>query len=350
MKQQAMSQFRNLVFKGGGVKGLAYLGALSVLEEEGVTDGVRRLCGTSSGAVVAAHVALGGKAGQLRSEMSRELLSGMLDGSAWPVRDFTRLIRDFGWFRGKRLSIWLKRHFEELSGVHNLTFAKLGQLARENPERFKDLAIIATNVTHQCPHVFSPANTPDALVAEAIRASISIPFLFSATRLRSGELCVDGGLTWNYPINFYDDSSWLSRKDDAGLYAVLDHPAEKNKVRFYNKETLGLMVETRSTVKSRTENLGGRHGDIESFPSYLKAMLGLMTDVTTSNFLNLPDWQRTIFIEAHGVRATDFNLSEDVLERLIKSGEQATRQYIAWFRSRDSRPLNRIDASEPSQG
>jgi NTE family protein len=349
MHQQAMSQFKNLVFKGGGVKGLAYLGALSVLEEEGMLEGVRRLCGTSSGAVVAAHVALGGKTAQLRSEMSRELLSGLLDGSAWPVRDFTRLIRDFGWFRGKRLSIWLKRHFEELSGQHNLTFGRLGQLARENPERFKDLAIIATNVTHQCPYVFSPANTPDALVAEAIRASISIPFLFSATRLRTGELCVDGGLTWNYPINFYDDSSWLSRAGDAGLYSVLDHPAEKNKVRFYNKETLGLMVETRSPVKGRTENLGGPHGDIESFPSYLKAMLGLMTDVTASNFLNLPDWQRTIFIEAHGVRATDFNLSQEMLEKLVRSGEQAARQYIAWFRDQCSHPLNRIEPAEDSR-
>jgi len=342
MSKDAMAQFRNLVFKGGGVKGVAYIGAVTVLEEEGVLEGVRRLCGTSSGAVVAAHIALGGKAVQLRSLMSRELLGGLLDGSAWPVRDFTRLIRDFGWFRGKRLSIWLKRHLDDLSGIHNLTFGKLGLLARENPSRYKDLAVIATNVTHQCPFIFNSTNTPDALVAEALRASISIPFLFSATRLKSGELCVDGGLTWNYPINYYDDSSWLSRRDDTGLFSVLDHPAQKNKVRFYNKETLGLMVETREAAKGRTDNVGGMRGDIESFPGYLKALIGLMTDVTTSNFLNMPDWQRTIFIEANGVRATDFNLPEDGLEKLVKSGEEAARQYVEWFTNLEHRPLNRI--------
>jgi NTE family protein len=34
--------FRNLVFEGGGVKGIAYLGALAALEEQGVMAGVRR--------------------------------------------------------------------------------------------------------------------------------------------------------------------------------------------------------------------------------------------------------------------------------------------------------------------
>jgi NTE family protein len=343
MVSHPLLQFKNLVFKGGGVRGVAYIGAVSVLEREGVIDCVRRLCGTSSGAIIAAHIALGGKADQLRTEMSRELLGGLLDGSAWPVRDFTRLIRDFGWFRGKRLSIWLKRHVEEVSGQHNLSFGKLGQLAHDNPGRYKNLTVIATNVTSQCPYVFNASNTPDALVSEALRASISIPFLFAATRLRSGELCVDGGLTWNYPINIYDDIRWLSHKDDYKLYTFLDHPAADNKGRFYNKETLGLMVETRSEVWNRPKVINGKPGNIWSFPSYLKAMIGLMTDVTTNNFLNLPDWQRTIFIEAHGVRATDFDLPEEKLEKLVKSGEDAAREYIGWFQSRDNTPLNRIE-------
>ena len=52
-------QFRNLIFEGGGVKGIAYIGAMKVLEEKGVMENVLRVGGTSAGAINATLVALG---------------------------------------------------------------------------------------------------------------------------------------------------------------------------------------------------------------------------------------------------------------------------------------------------
>ena len=46
-----MSQFRNLVFEGGGVKGIAYAGAIGVLEERDILAGIQRVAGTSAGAI-----------------------------------------------------------------------------------------------------------------------------------------------------------------------------------------------------------------------------------------------------------------------------------------------------------
>jgi NTE family protein len=43
--------YRNLVFKGGGVRGIAYMGAFEVLEELGVLKNIERVAGTSSGAI-----------------------------------------------------------------------------------------------------------------------------------------------------------------------------------------------------------------------------------------------------------------------------------------------------------
>ncbi|SVD03251.1 uncharacterized protein METZ01_LOCUS356105 [marine metagenome] len=40
--------FRNLVFEGGGVKGIAYSGALAVLEEHGILPQIRRVGGASA--------------------------------------------------------------------------------------------------------------------------------------------------------------------------------------------------------------------------------------------------------------------------------------------------------------
>ena len=44
--------FRNLVFEGGGVKGIAYVGALEVLDQEGILKDIKRVAGTSAGAMV----------------------------------------------------------------------------------------------------------------------------------------------------------------------------------------------------------------------------------------------------------------------------------------------------------
>lgn len=43
--------FENLVFEGGGVKGLAFCGALKILEQKGIMANVKRLAGSSAGAI-----------------------------------------------------------------------------------------------------------------------------------------------------------------------------------------------------------------------------------------------------------------------------------------------------------
>jgi len=54
-----MSQFRNLVVEGGGVKGIAYAGAIGVLEDKEILPDIQRVAGTSAGATTAALLALG---------------------------------------------------------------------------------------------------------------------------------------------------------------------------------------------------------------------------------------------------------------------------------------------------
>ncbi|KFO67772.1 phospholipase, partial [Smithella sp. SCADC] len=53
-----MAHYRNLVFKGGGVRGIAYLGALQYLYEHNYMQHVERVAGTSAGAITALATAL----------------------------------------------------------------------------------------------------------------------------------------------------------------------------------------------------------------------------------------------------------------------------------------------------
>ena len=58
----------DLVLEGGGVKGIALVGAISVLEERGFT--FPRVAGTSAGAIVGAFVAARMPTGQMRELVS----------------------------------------------------------------------------------------------------------------------------------------------------------------------------------------------------------------------------------------------------------------------------------------
>ena len=48
-----MRKIENLVFKGGGVLGIAYAGAIHALEDKGLLDNINSVAGTSAGSMVA---------------------------------------------------------------------------------------------------------------------------------------------------------------------------------------------------------------------------------------------------------------------------------------------------------
>ncbi len=69
----------DFVFEGGGVKGVGLLGALSVMEKSWRWQNVG---GTSAGAIVAAFVATGHSASEIRAILDRIDLKEMMD-TAW---------------------------------------------------------------------------------------------------------------------------------------------------------------------------------------------------------------------------------------------------------------------------
>ena len=60
---------KNLALKGGGVKGIAYVGALKELEKASIYDGIEKVSGTSAGALVAGMIAVGYSADKIEELM-----------------------------------------------------------------------------------------------------------------------------------------------------------------------------------------------------------------------------------------------------------------------------------------
>jgi len=94
------AQFRNLVFEGGGVKGIAYVGAMQVLEQRQALKGIKRVGGTSAGAINALLFSLGYTIVEQREILSSSNFKDFMDDSFGVIRDIRRLAKEFGWHKG----------------------------------------------------------------------------------------------------------------------------------------------------------------------------------------------------------------------------------------------------------
>src|SRR5690554_3849978 len=193
------SQFRNLVFEGGGIKGIAYIGAMQVLEQRGHLHGIRRVGGTSAGAINALIFALGYTIAEQHEIMASTSFKKFMDNSFGFIRDFRRLWKEFGWNKGEYFYDWVGNLVKSKLGRADATFADLKAAA------LPDLYVVGTNLSTGYAEFFSHERHPDMPLIEAVRISMSIPLFFAARRFGPRkDVYVDGGVILNYPVKLFD--------------------------------------------------------------------------------------------------------------------------------------------------
>ena len=337
-----MSQFKNLVFEGGGVKGIAYSGALQVCEQQNLMPDIKRVAGTSAGAISAALVALGGSSQDVAEIVGGTKFREFMDDSFGVIRDMNRLIHDYGWDKGDAFSAWMQKQVYSLCQDSEITFAELAQKAAGADHKFKELFVVGTNLSMQMPAVYSADTTPDFPVWEAVRISMSIPLFFAAIKHAPGsQIYVDGGVTWNYPLDLFDDKKYLVNQT-AGVTPDYDSVYDSNHI--YNKETLGFRVDTADEIKAEKDSWRLPPVEINDFFDYAKALVGYMGDMANKLHLHKNDWHRTVILDAAGVKATQFDLSDDTVKMLVQNGVQGAANYFQWFNDPNATPppINRL--------
>ena len=334
-----MSQFKNLVFEGGGVKGIAYAGALEVLEAQKILAEIQRVAGTSAGAITAALVALGASSKDVAEIVGGTRFREFMDDSFGVVRDVNRLVEHYGWFKGDAFSDWMRKQVYSLCGDAEITFAELENRARQG-SNLKELFVVGTNLTLQMPTVYSAEATPDFPVWEATRISMSIP-LFFAAMFQQKQVLVDGGVTWNYPLDLFDDRKYVD-PNDPWKPPTVGYPTKYDDNHIYNQQTLGFRVDTQDEIKAEKESWRLPPAKIDGFVDYIKALVGYMGDMANKMHLHDNDWHRTVAIDAAGVRSTEFDLSDQKVAALVANGRQSAGDYFKWFDDPGAQPLNRI--------
>lgn len=336
-----MDNFRNLVFEGGGVKGIAYVGAMKVMEQKGILKNIKRVGGTSAGAINAVLYASGFSNAEQRKILSDMDFNRFMDDSFGMLRDTNRLINDFGWHKGDYFRDWIGTLITQKMGTPNATFSDY--MAHGRPE----LYLIGANISTGFAEVFSHEHTPTMRVIDAVRISMSLPLFFTAVRNVREDVYVDGGLLNNYPIKLFDREKYVETANGSKIpqYYIDENKkfrtgVNKNRSKYvYNKETLGFRLD------SKREIAAFRHGNvqvstkIDSFFDYTKALIKTALNVQESMHLHSDDWHRTIYIDTLGVGSADFDLSDAMKKKLVKSGTDNTEAYFDWFeKSPDGNP------------
>ncbi|WP_310496063.1 patatin-like phospholipase family protein [Sandarakinorhabdus sp.] len=256
------------IFEGGGAKGIAHVGAIEAIEDQGLVPiGV---AGSSAGAIAAALVAVGlparsifdpDKMGADIFTRNGEVPEGLIGLADWrwfhrmrklvwlyalvaavallPLLLALGLFWTFLWLLGRDpppLRLWMGFGLFDTAGARDFidkvlrdaVAQRTGQpapsplcfgdlLPTEEAALFATLRVIAANIETGEAVVFGP-ETPDVPVADAVVASFSIPFVFRPARVRGAgresARYVDGGLLANLPVWVFNDEKLLLERGE----------------------------------------------------------------------------------------------------------------------------------------
>ena len=220
-----------LALSGGGTRGLAHIGVLEVLEEQGIP--IAGIVGTSMGSIIGGLAASGYSPAELREVIATLDLTNLLSEKTNPI--FVPQTREQVTPRSKVPWVAIDSSGDvvrPLGGMYGVKLLeRFAQLAsRSQIVRFDELSIpfaaVATDLETGEKVVLRTGS-----LASAMRASMAIPALFDPWPVGE-KLLVDGGLVSNlpvetakdlfpgYPVIAVDVSGILKKKKD--IHSLVD--------------------------------------------------------------------------------------------------------------------------------
>ena len=271
---------RRLYLCGGGIRTFAHLGALHVFEEKGYLQFVKEWMGISAGAFLALCLALRFPLAELREFFLKFDLTTVMDADTAPG-----WLYHLGYDTGNKLQKLAEAFLHQKGLPSNTTFADL------EAKGFLAFRTFATDIQTGTLVEFSTAKTPTYCVAQAVRASMSLPYYFQPFPCPvTGHLLCDGGVLSNYPLRF------LSEKD-------LD-------------ETLGIQFLTRTPPVDDDDLIG----------ILMRPLRILMHEHHT---LESKDYEKqTLTVHLDNVNLMDLNISIEGKLAIVEKGREAAHRFV----------------------
>jgi|SRR6516162_2526926 len=311
----------DLVLSGGGVKFIGLVGAVVALMDAGYS--IKRVSGVSAGSVVAAILAAASKGVQLTGEEIKELAfsvplhkwrdSGPVPylGAAWG------LVRETSMYRGDEAYDWIR------SELKNLGVTSFGDLVIDGDHlpagpRYKLVVTVADLTAAQLVRLpwdyqrLYGLDPDEQLVADAVRASMAIPFFYRPVKLTGAggatSTLVDGGVLSNFPIDTFDRPDGKPPRWPTFGITVLPRPSEGIGAVMPALKPLRLFEQT----------------------ALLESLLTTMLAGHDQTHLSKP-WvaARAILVESANVGVLDFDSPKGRLEELYDNGYAAAELFLS---------------------
>lgn len=290
------------VFSGGGVKALAFIGALEELEARGYS--FSRVAGTSAGAILASLTAAGYTAKELKERLKsisfEELVDVPLSDRLFPFMKWLLLYYRLGLYKGNQLEKVLEEWLED-KGVR--TFADLSP---------GSLKVICSDLT-----LGRIVVLPDDLkkvygidpatfsVAKAVRMSAGLPYFFIPVKIhgKTGRsVIIDGGVLSNFPLWIWEKKSGCRTRPIIGM-KLSDEPDKLPEQKIKNA--------------------------IQMFHALFKTM----QQAHDARYISKTMSKDIIFIPVNGVETTDFDMSAEQKEALMNLGHKHASEFLQrWSR------------------
>ncbi len=362
----------DLVFEGGGAKGMVFVGAMQEFEARGHT--YQRLLGTSAGAITATLLAAGYSAAEMlavlaeredgksvfegfmgiptrfeRAEIEQSLTYELLQNVDIPLipevvearfdhllinalmaqpgyRNVFSFVELGGWFSAHRFVSWLERKLD--TGQFR---GRARQFSRMTLAEFfaatgTELTVIATDTIGERMLVLNHITAPNCPVVWAVRMSMSIPLIWPEVEWLAewgqyqnkditGNLIVDGGLLSNFPLELF----------------VSNHP---DVLAVMGSETgdaiLGLLIDETLPVEGApaiaAAGLEARLGKLR----IVRRITRLVNTATQAHDKIVIDKFKNLVarLPAKGFGTTEFDMSNERRAALVAAGQKHTADFF----------------------
>ena len=355
-----MTQF-DIVFEGGGAKGVALAGGMKALLARG--HQYRRLVGTSAGAITATNLAVGYTPEEIRDGSLRKTPDGqsiyttfsdappvltdeelldtglgqILRKHSFPfghdraalvvmrvldkvpgLRGLLALAEEGGLHAGDAFVAWMEQMLRDRGGLERATFAELFE------HTGRDLSVVATNTSARTMMVLNHRTAPDLPVVWGVRMSMSIPLFWREVRWRRewgaylgedivGASIVDGGVVSNFPLHL------ITAPEDPTVQRWMGPPPDPAR-------PLGFYLDADAPIPGWTveDASSGIHSPLLG---RLNALLDTMESAADNSAIETHP-QYVCRLPVHGVGATQFDLAEEGYMALFNGGYQAADRYL----------------------
>jgi NTE family protein len=187
----------NIVFSGGSIRGLCFIGTIRYLQELNIIDNIKNYAGSSIGAIVSFLLILG----YTHDDLYNLFMCINLDKfSNIKSENIFSFFDNYGIDNGDKMVKTLRVFLKKKLKCDDITFEDFYEKTQKN------ITITGSCLNNMKVEYFNKKTYPNMSVITALRISISMPILYTPV-IFNEKYYVDGALTENYAIDLFENNN-----------------------------------------------------------------------------------------------------------------------------------------------